>query len=74
MMFNPVIVDVAKIVQRERLEEAASQPVFERGAVSDPIERGAYIKAWHRQLREELQGAENRRRRREALASRAGLS
>jgi hypothetical protein len=72
-MFNPVIVDVAKIVQRERLDEAESQQMFERGAMPDPIERGAYIKAWHRQLLEGLQEAENRQRRGEALVNRPGL-
>ena len=72
-MFNPVIVDVAKIVQRERLDEAESQQMFERETMPDPIERGAYIKAWHRQLREGLQAAETRQLRREALASRPGL-
>lgn len=69
-MFNPLSVDVAEINRRERLEQAESRQVFQQGTVSHPIERAKYIKAFHRQLLEQLSKAEHRTRRREATAGR----
>jgi len=42
--------------------------------MSHPIERSAYIKAFQKQLLQELAEAENRRLRREATADRSRLS
>jgi hypothetical protein len=70
MMFNPLSVDVAEINRRERLEQAESHRMFQRSSASHPIERDKHIKAFHRQLLEQLPKAEHRARRREATADR----
>jgi hypothetical protein len=59
-MFNPLSVEVAEISRRERLDEAKSRQMSQQGTASHPIELSKYIKAFLRQLPEQLQKAENR--------------
>jgi len=67
-MLNSPSVDVPETSRSERLEEAKSRQTFKQGTASHPDEPGRYIKAFYRQLLEQLPKPEHRACQGEAAA------